>query len=487
MTPSSGGDPSKPGFDDALIGRTVSGKWRIEKKLGVGGMGTVYLATDLSVDRPVALKFLLPALAAETEYRARFEQEARVMAKVDHPNLVTLYGVERDGEVPFLVMKYVTGRTLARLIKDRGFVPLSEALPLIKQLTSALTALHAQGYIHRDFKPGNVIVSDEGHVTVLDFGLIRSRVDNGLTRPGIALGSPFYMSPEQAIGETVDARSDLYTLAVVLTELLTGKRPFVETDAHAVLLAHLEKLPASATELNPLVPGSVSVVLLTALSKKPADRQASVAELWQQLSDAAATSGTVVGPPPSSGASGARRVVKGDSGRQKPVPDVESGPRRGRFDDDEQTVSARRRAKAQELAATDTSAPIVDEPAARKPAKTFVEVPVQTTPEAPAETMVGLPSVSQATLSGVSEVTPSGTSDSARTLAALPPVAPTTKAALPSQTMQGLDEVTDSNPEGLRPRTLREAFTTDAPAWVYVAIGGASVLVVALLLWLVLS
>jgi serine/threonine protein kinase len=486
MTASSGGDTSKPGFDDALVGRTVSGKWRIEKKLGVGGMGTVYLATDLSVDRPVALKFLLPALAAETEYRARFEQEARVMAKVDHPNLVTLYGVERDGEVPFLVMKYVTGRTLARLIKDRGFLPLGEAMPLIKQLTSALSALHAQGYIHRDFKPGNVIVSDEGHATVLDFGLIRSRVDNGLTRPGIALGSPFYMSPEQAIGETVDARSDLYTLAVVLTELLTGKRPFVETDAHAVLLAHLEKLPASATELNPQVPGSVSVVLLTALSKKPADRQASVAELWQQLSDAAATSGTVVGPPPSSGASGARRAVKGDSGRQKQVPELDA-PRRGRFDDDEQTVSAKRRAKAPELAATDTSAPVVDAPVERKPAKTLVEVPVQTTPEPPAETMVGLPSVSQATLSGVSEVTPRGTSDSARTLAALPPVAPTTKAALPSQTMQGLDEVTDSNPDGVRPRTLREAFTSDAPAWVYVALGGGSVLVVALLLWLVLS
>ena len=216
MTSSGNGETSKPGFEDAFIGRTVAGKWRIEKKLGAGGMGTVYLATDLSVDRPVALKFLLPALAAETEYRARFEQEARVMAKVDHPNLVTLYGVERDGEVPFLVMKYVAGRTLARLIKERGFLPLHEAMPLVKQLTAALTTLHSQGYIHRDFKPGNVIVSDDGHVTVLDFGLIRSRVDSGLTRPGMAIGSPFYMSPEQAIGEPVDARSDLYTLGVVL-------------------------------------------------------------------------------------------------------------------------------------------------------------------------------------------------------------------------------------------------------------------------------
>jgi hypothetical protein len=169
------------------------------------------------------------------------------------------------------------------------------------------------------------------------------------------------------------------------------------------------------------------------------------------------------------------------------VPDVESAAsRRARFEDDEQTVSARRRSKAQELAATDTSAPIVEGPPERKPAKTFVEVPVPTTPEAVAETMVGLPSVSQATLSGVSEVTPSSTADSARTLAALPPVAPT-KQAVSSQTMQGLDEVTDSNPDGVRPRTLREAFSADAPAWVYVALGGGGVLVVALLLWLLLS
>jgi eukaryotic-like serine/threonine-protein kinase len=476
MTSSGNGETSKPGFEDAFIGRTVAGKWRIEKKLGVGGMGTVYLATDLSVDRPVALKFLLPALAAETEYRARFEQEARVMAKVDHPNLVTLYGVERDGEVPFLVMKYVAGRTLARLIKERGFLPLHEAMPLIKQLTAALTTLHSQGYIHRDFKPGNVIVSDDGHVTVLDFGLIRSRVDNGLTRPGMAIGSPFYMSPEQAIGEPVDARSDLYTLGVVLTELLSGKRPFSETDAHAVLLAHLEKLPATVTELNPLIPNAVSVVLLTALAKKPSARQASVAALWQQLQDAVASS-TAMGPPSAGSASGARRVPKGDSGRQKPVPD-----------DDEQTVSARRRGKVQDVARTDTSAPVVEAPKEKPPARTAVEVPVVTQSEAPAETMVGLASVSQPTLS---EVTPSSTADSARTLAALPPVehtdphAPSTSAS----TLLGLDEVTDSNPDGVRPRhrTMREAFGADTPPWIYVAIGGGSVLVVALLIWLLVS
>lgn len=287
-------------FDDPLIGRTIAGKWRVEKSLGSGGMGSVYLARDLSIDRPVALKFLQKVLAAQPEYRARFEHEARVMAKVDHPNLVTLYGVEREGDVPFLVMKFVTGRTLAKLIKDQGKLTLAEVMPLLTQVVSALTALHSQGYVHRDLKPGNIMVSDDGAVTLLDFGLIRTRGQD-LTQPGMALGSPFYMSPEQAVGQAVDFRSDLYTLGVVLTELLTGKRPFAETDAHASLLAHLERPPMAAHELEPSVPKSVSRVLLQALEKRPEDRQRSATELLEQLTEAGSK---VMG-----GASSGRRPV----------------------------------------------------------------------------------------------------------------------------------------------------------------------------------
>lgn len=499
-------------FDDTFIGRTIAGKWRIEKKLGAGGMGTVYLATDLSVDRPVALKFLLPALAAETEYRARFEQEARVMAKVDHPNLVTLYGVERDGEVPFLVMKHVTGRTLAKLIKDRTKLSLTEAMPLIKQMTAALTALHSQGYVHRDLKPGNVIVSDEGHVTLLDFGLIRSH-DTGLTRPGVALGSPFYMSPEQAIAGTVDARSDLYTLAVVLTELLAGKRPFAETDAHASLLAHLEKPPTPPHELEPSIPESVSTVLLHALEKKPADRQQSVAQFMAQLSEAAAVSATmVVQAPTSSSPSGARlSPKKGDSGRQRPVADDGPEPTRAESpnaiarrpvarldDDDEQTVSARTRARRSLEAegakgGTDVSVPITSEPARKtgsgKP--TQLETPivaglVSKTAES-AKTLIGLESVpanSQQTLSAVSDVTPAASSDSSRTLAVMNPVpeARTDPSAPVLEVPRGFDAAA-------RGATRRHGTLIDAntPAWVFVAIGGGSVLIVTLVLWILLS
>lgn len=506
MTSPVSADQSRLALDDSFIGRTISGKWRIEKKLGAGGMGTVYLATDLTVDRPVALKFLLPALAAETEYRARFEREARVMAKVDHPNLLTLYGVERDGEVPFLVMKYVTGRTLAKLIKDRTKLPLTEAMPLIRQMTSALTSLHSQGYVHRDLKPGNIIVSDDGHVTLLDFGLIRSH-GVGLTRPGVALGSPFYMSPEQAIADTVDARSDLYTLAVVVTELLTGRRPFSEGDAHASLLAHLEKPPMAPHDLDPNVPLSVSEVLLHALEKKPVARQQSVAQFMSELAEAAAISATMVVAAP-----GVKK--KGDSGKQRPIADDEveltkaespsAGARRSARldDDDESTVSAKSRARrALEVKkveeGTDTGVPVV--PPASQPARgtmsskrTLLETPMAVLPPGTkdsASTLVGLDTVnSQQTLSAVSEVTPASTSDSSRTIAAINPVLdPSTDPsapvlAAPTHTHEVLDPVFPSKPAPRR--TLMDEQT--APL-VYVGIGAGAVLIVALVVWILLS
>jgi serine/threonine protein kinase len=596
------GEQLRPGPEDSFIGRTIAGKWRIERKLGAGGMGTVFLATDLAVDRQVALKFLLPALAAETEYRARFEKEARVMAKVDHPNLMTLYGVERDGEVPFLVMKYVPGRTLAKLIKDRVKLSLTEAMPLVKQMCAALTALHAQGYVHRDLKPGNIIVSDDGQVTLLDFGLIRSH-DAGLTRPGMTLGSPFYMSPEQAMGDTVDARSDLYTLGVVLTELLTGQRPFTETDAHATLLAHLEKPPIPAHELDAAVPQAVSEVLLKALEKRPHLRQQSIAALMAELHEAAAVSATMVvaapmarqpvkpGPvdPTASAAmkaepSRAQGTVpegvpgvakKGDSGKQGPVAEdgpgaaakksesgkqgavpedapsapvkkgdsskhgtvpegvvgavkkdrdssrpgeavssvkqetvveslpnllkkgdsgkqspVEDGAKKSPWDQSEATVAERQARPTKSEwpfeQQTDVAVPVVrlsgdaGTGSARKTTRTG---PVLT-PQESAQTLVGLEAIdrpSQQTLSGVSDVTPSA-SDPGRTMAAIPQVDGGTDPS--AEVFQGttVDQGTRVAPPAIVRRTW---FDEGTPSWVFVGIGGGTVLIIALLLWIV--
>ncbi|MDX2012340.1 MAG: protein kinase [Myxococcaceae bacterium] len=272
--------------DDPNVGRVVLGKWRLERRLGQGGMGSVYLATELSVDRAVALKFLHPTLAERDEYRTRFEQEARIMARIEHPNLAHLYGVERDGTVPFLVMRYVSGRPLSRLMKDKKVLPLPEALPLVVQMAAALSALHARGYVHRDLKPGNVMVSEDGHVTLLDFGLTRSHNPN-LTRPGVALGSPQYMSPEQVMAGPLDARSDLYTLGLLTSELLVGHRPYKEETTKEMLLQHLNEVPQPAHVGNPKVPEAVSQVLLRAMAKKATDRQPSVEAFVEQLLGAA--------------------------------------------------------------------------------------------------------------------------------------------------------------------------------------------------------
>jgi serine/threonine protein kinase len=480
-------------FQDSLLGRTVMGKWRIEKRLGAGGMGTVYLAHDVTVDRPVALKFLLPSLVAQTEYRARFEQEARTMAKVDHPNLATLYSVERDGEVPFLVMKYVTGKTLAQRLKERPRVPLLEAAALIRQMGDALMALHGKGFVHRDLKPGNVIVSDAGHVTLLDFGLVRS-TDAGLTRPGVALGSPFYMSPEQAIAGTLDARSDLYTFGVLITEVLTGKRPFPETEAHASLLAHLEKAPTPAHVLDPTVPESVSLVVLEALRKKPHERPSSVAafteRLLQAISGAVAASTAqhqALKPPKAKSDSGKQGSVGEPISQTNADSPLARKARAAEFDDEE-TVSARSRARrASEQRGTDIARPVLDdEEVSTNPRDVPVTVPagarvspvaaaratvlapsLQAPPEA-ARTHVGLQVVgSEQTLSAVSEVTPPAMADSASTLAAIEPVAG------PNQSADFTRSVLDPVASG------------DAINWMNVGLFSAGLLVVLLGLWVV--
>lgn len=272
--------------DDPNVGRVVQGKWRLVRRLGQGGMGTVYLALETSVDREVALKFLHRHLAEREEYRTRFEQEARIMARVEHPNLAGLYSVERDGSVPFLVMKFVRGQPLSRLMRDKKVLTLEETLPLTVQMAAALSALHARGYVHRDLKPGNVMVSAEGHVTLLDFGLTRTH-DPNLTRPGVALGSPQYMSPEQVLAGSLDARSDLYALGLLTSELLVGRRPYPEEHTKAMLLQHLHEVPEPPHLANSKVPEAVSKVLLKALSKKASDRHPTVEAFVEALVTAA--------------------------------------------------------------------------------------------------------------------------------------------------------------------------------------------------------
>ncbi len=275
-------------LDDPNLGHVVNGKWKLEERLGSGGMGTVYRARDLSVGRAVAVKFLHASLLKEPEAVQRFEQESRNMAQVDHPNLVHLYAVERDGAVPCIVMKYVEGRRLSTLFREKRRLPLAEVLPLVVQIGSALSALHAKGFIHRDLKPGNVIVAPDGFATVLDFGLMRA-MNTSMTRPGVILGTPHYMSPEQASGSSnLDGRSDLYSLAVMTTELLAGQLPFAIEPTGEMLASRVTEDPRPPHLLSSQIAKPVSDVLMRAMSRKPADRQDDVDAFLDTLIDAAA-------------------------------------------------------------------------------------------------------------------------------------------------------------------------------------------------------
>lgn len=275
-------------LDDPNIGHVVNGKWKLEERLGSGGMGTVYRARDLSVGRQVGVKFLHAALLKEPEAVQRFEQESRNMAMVDHPNLVHLYAVERDGPIPCIVMKYVEGRRLSSLFRERRRMPLAEVLSLAVQVGGALSALHAQRFVHRDLKPGNVIVAPDGFATLLDVGLMRA-MNTSTTRPGVVLGTPHYMSPEQASGSSnLDGRSDLYSLAVMTTELVAGQLPFAIEPTGEMLASRVSEDPRPPHLLSSQISRPVSDVLMKAMSRKPADRQPDVDAFLDALIDAAA-------------------------------------------------------------------------------------------------------------------------------------------------------------------------------------------------------
>ncbi len=256
----------------------LAGKYRLEQPLGHGGMGTVYRAVDVSLDRQVAVKVLHASLAGYPELVARFEREARLMARLDHPNLVPIYAVEKNEDTPYIVMKLLDGQTLRQTSRSRArpFRP-NEVTPLLQQICAGLGFMHARGIVHRDLKPGNLVIGPDGHVTILDLGVARD-VDTGLTRPGEWIGTPLYMSPEQTMGTTMDPRSDLYSLGVIVYEMLTGKPPFIGENELETMRAHREgPIPDVASTSG--TSRAISDVLAKVLAKAPESRFANAEEL----------------------------------------------------------------------------------------------------------------------------------------------------------------------------------------------------------------
>jgi serine/threonine protein kinase len=254
------------------IERTIGGNYRITDKLGEGGMGEVFKGFDTMLEREVAIKSLRPELGSRPDVVERFRTEAIALARLNHSHIATVYSFLRDGEQWFLVLEFVRGETLDKIIGRRGKLPWQDAVKLIVQALDGLEHAHRLGVVHRDIKPSNMIISPAGTLKLMDFGIARLLERARLTRTGHLIGTLEYMSPEQIQGRDSDARGDIYSIGVVLYELLTGQLPFQKNSDFDLMRSQVEELPLPPRTRIPQIPQEVESVVLKALEKKPEDR-----------------------------------------------------------------------------------------------------------------------------------------------------------------------------------------------------------------------
>ncbi|MBL8527712.1 MAG: serine/threonine protein kinase [Burkholderiales bacterium] len=275
---------------DRTTPATILGRYRVEGELGRGAMGVVYRAVDPLLERPVAVKTvnLSEAGDAAAEFDARFQQEAKAAARLAHPNVITVYDVGRQGQVAFMAMEFLEGRDLREIMADRPRLPVAEAIGIAAQVADGLAYAHERGVVHRDIKPANIMVLGGGLAKIMDFGIARLRVSDVRTRTGVLLGSPKYMSPEQVLGQGADARSDLFSLGVVLYEMLTGAAPF-SGDSVSNLMHQIATASTPApSRFNSEVPPLLDLVVAKALAKKPEERYQSGAQFAADLRECGA-------------------------------------------------------------------------------------------------------------------------------------------------------------------------------------------------------
>ena len=268
---------------ERLSSTVLSGRYRLESKLGSGGMSTVYLALDQVLDRPVAIKLLHREISEEADQLERFRREARAAARLSHPNLVGVIDAGEDDGRPYIVFEYIEGRTLKRRIQEEGGLPVDEAVAYAIEIGRGLTAAHARKLVHRDVKPQNVLIDPDGRAKVTDFGIARSLEQKGMTATGRVLGTTDYVSPEQAMGEDVDERSDVYSLGVVLYEMLTGDVPFQAETQVGVAMRHVNEPMPDVQAKRPEVSAAVASVVDRSTTKDPRDRYDTVAQMVRDL------------------------------------------------------------------------------------------------------------------------------------------------------------------------------------------------------------
>ncbi|HEY8427593.1 MAG TPA: protein kinase [Sandaracinaceae bacterium] len=283
---------------DPLLGRVIDGRYRIERQIGEGGMGVVYMATHTVLQKRLALKVLRGDNGRDADVVQRFMQEAQAATSIGHPNIIDIsdFGRLPDGSVYF-VMEYLDGMSLSAMIKRGGSVPTQEALHIVRQIASALEAAHARGIVHRDLKPDNIFIVKQGQdarfVKVLDFGIAKvGGAASRLTKTGMVFGTPHYMSPEQAAGHSVDRRTDIYALGVIMYEMFTGKVPFDADTFMGILSKHMFEAPAKPSDVKGAALGQLENVILRALEKSPDHRYQTMGELLADL-DTIEAGGTI--------------------------------------------------------------------------------------------------------------------------------------------------------------------------------------------------
>lgn len=264
-------------------GTVLAGRYEILQLLGEGGMGAVYKARDSELDRIVVLKLIRPELAKNPEILRRFKQELILARQVTHKNVIRIFDLGQSDGIKFITMDFVEGQDLRRLLLEQGKFPPEQAARIMLQICRALEAAHGEGVIHRDLKPQNIMLDKKGRVYVMDFGIARSAYLPGMTQTGALIGTPEYMSPEQARGEKLTERSDLFSLGVIFYELLTGKSPYPDDAALATLWKRLQEKPKPPIEVDPAVPKPLNDIVMKSLEIKPEDRWGSAHEMVQQL------------------------------------------------------------------------------------------------------------------------------------------------------------------------------------------------------------
>lgn len=266
-----------------LIGRTIANRYEILEKTGVGGMATVYTAKDLVLNRHVAVKVLKEEFTTDEEFVKRFNTEALAAASLSHANIVSIYDVGNEDNIYYIVMELVRGKTLKQIITENGPISWKWATNIAIQIASALEVAHKNNIVHRDIKPHNIIITEDGVAKVTDFGIAKAVSNSTITAFGTTIGSVYYFSPEQAKGGYTDAKSDIYSLGVVMYEMLTGQVPFDADTSVSVALMHMQEKPVPPIEINKNIPTALNDIILKAMQKEPMARYQTAAEMISDL------------------------------------------------------------------------------------------------------------------------------------------------------------------------------------------------------------